>query len=137
MELPRLPAAMSWHKPSKRQRAEELGLITPLGRRPEFGNGSAETRTPSRDLFELLADRAAAKSGRDAELHALQRAQEKSAMALEDARLEIGRLQVRRCRSSVVGGSHWGRTSGAAGLGPLRHNAHASLTRRPRSSEPG
>lgn len=89
---------MSWHKPSKRQRAEELGLITPLGRRPDFEQNIAEAGTPSRDLFDLLADRAAAKSGRDAELQSLQRAQREHAAAMEDARLEIGRLQV-CCRS--------------------------------------
>ncbi|KFM22749.1 Mitotic spindle assembly checkpoint protein MAD1 [Auxenochlorella protothecoides] len=94
---------MSWHKPSKRQRAEELGLITPLGRRPDFEQNIAEAGTPSRDLFDLLADRAAAKSGRDAELQSLQRAQREHAAAMEDARLEIGRLQAEVQRARVMG----------------------------------
>ncbi|KAL6784601.1 MAD1 [Auxenochlorella protothecoides x Auxenochlorella symbiontica] len=94
---------MSWHKPSKRQRAEELGLITPLGRRPDFEQTIAEAGTPSRDLFDLLADRAAAKSGRDAELQSLQRAQREHAAAMEDARLEIWRLQAEVQRARVMG----------------------------------
>lgn len=87
---------MSWHKPLKRQRGEELGLITPIRRIGDVTPGPS----PRGDLFELLADRATIKAEREDEVRSLLRAQERQRQELEDAKLEIARLQVGRgnCR---------------------------------------
>lgn len=81
---------MSWHKPLKRHRGEELGLITPMRRMGE----SQPSPGPRPDLFELLADRASRKTEHEGEIQALLRAQERHREELEEAKLESARLQV-------------------------------------------
>lgn len=88
---------MSWHKPAKRQRAGELGLITPL-RRP-VGLSAASSEQSARPdagtlLFDMLADRAQARSDQDAELQDMRRAQEEQAAALDDSKFQIAKLEV-------------------------------------------